>query len=742
VVTRFGLDATRYVEFSYLCYLNLDDKFVQNYVQFHLGTEKPIIVGRIKAHADFWEKLHPPPWLMDTIRGGVKVPFDNLPPRIVLPNNKSAVTREIIPWVRSTIKEYLEFGFIEEVAEIPFCVSPLQVKDTGGKLALICDMSLLNDYVQKAKFKLEDWEVMFHYSRDAAYGIKFDLKKFYHEIDICPADQKYFGFMYKMDPEQDAKYFVWKTLPYGYTRAPFIARALMKPLIAKWRRLGGLVVVFYDDGMLVSKDREFLEKLAIEVQCDLLEAGLVPGVDKCIWSPVQVLAWNGLQFDFVQMGIRILEKRIRLTTECIMCLLALWPKVTFRQIAKVVGQLGSMHPVMRGITQIRTKMLQTFVNIRHYKNLSWEGLIVADYPPLFLEAKKELRFWLDHILNKNFRPFQEQAAQVIAWVDASDVAIGGFAARLLADMPSTVPLTADNWLLDGGGALRRLHSSVTLQADVVPWQEPPHVQVRDMADLNPALVRKTFFVHRNLDYAERAVDSNERELLAAVQLLRSCGRYWSGLTVTLYFDNMNAAIITTKGSQKPRLQKYAVQIFELTQKLKIELHAIWIPRDLNFVADSISRVIDFDDHAVTSEFFTQVCGVTGVTPGVDRFADDRNKKLPVFFSAVYSPGTRGVDAFNFAWNDAVNWIFPPVKLIARALYHLKATKAAALFLVPQWKNSYYYPILLQQKCQPCFRGCWVFSGPNMFLQGADASSFFGPHFKGNVEIWYLNYTLY
>jgi len=40
---------------------------------------------------------------------------------------------------------------------------------------------------------------------------------------------------------------------------------------------------------------------------------------------------------------------------------------------------------------------------------------------------------------------------VIAWVDASDVAIGGFAARLLADMPSTVPLTADNWLLDGGG---------------------------------------------------------------------------------------------------------------------------------------------------------------------------------------------------------------------------------------------------------------------------------------------------
>jgi len=202
--------------------------------------------------------------------------------------------------VRNTIREYLDFGFIEEVTEIPFCVSPLQVKDTGGKKALICDMSLLNEYVQKAKFKLEDWEVMFAYAQNATCGIKFDLKKFYHEIDICTADQKYFGFMYKMDPDQDAKYFVWKTLPYGYTRAPFVARAIMKPLIAKWRRLGGLVVVFYDDGMLVSHDKVLLEKIAIEVQCDLLQAGLVPGVDKCIWSPTNILEWNGLKFDFVR----------------------------------------------------------------------------------------------------------------------------------------------------------------------------------------------------------------------------------------------------------------------------------------------------------------------------------------------------------------------------------------------------------------------------------------------------------
>jgi len=236
VAHRFNLDDSRYEEFSYLCYLDIQDPYIANYVGFHLGHQKPVIVGRIKAHKRFWEGLNPPQWLLDTIGSGVKVPFDDLPPRIVLPNNKSASTKEMVPWVRSTIKEYLEFGFIAEVQEIPYCISPLQVKDTGGKLALICDMSLLNKSVTKAKFKLEDWQVMFDYAKTATCGIKFDLKKFYHEIDIAVEDQKYFGFMYKMAAGEEARYFVWKTLPYGYTRAPYVARALMKPLITRWRR--------------------------------------------------------------------------------------------------------------------------------------------------------------------------------------------------------------------------------------------------------------------------------------------------------------------------------------------------------------------------------------------------------------------------------------------------------------------------------------------------------------------------
>jgi hypothetical protein len=84
-------------------------------------------------------------------KNGVKIPFTEIPPRIVLPNNKSALDIHKAQWIRETLLGYLRFGFIEKVSVIPYCIMPLQIKDTGGKTALTYDMSVLNDYVEKKK---------------------------------------------------------------------------------------------------------------------------------------------------------------------------------------------------------------------------------------------------------------------------------------------------------------------------------------------------------------------------------------------------------------------------------------------------------------------------------------------------------------------------------------------------------------------------------------------------------------
>jgi hypothetical protein len=96
-----------------------------------------------------------------------------------------------------------------------------------------------------------------------------------------------------MEDGKEPEMFVWSTMPYGYTRAPFIAKELIKPLVAKWRRLDAKIVVFYDDGMAVSDNYEYLKRLSLQINCDLLRAGLVPGICKCIWDPIVKVDWNG-----------------------------------------------------------------------------------------------------------------------------------------------------------------------------------------------------------------------------------------------------------------------------------------------------------------------------------------------------------------------------------------------------------------------------------------------------------------
>jgi len=207
-------------------------------------------------------------------------------------------------------------------------------------------------------------------------------------------------------------------------------------------------------------------------------------------------------------------------------------------------------------------------------------------------------------------------------------------------------------------------------------------------------------------------------------------------------DNINAVTICKKGSPKCRLQKYAEKISKICLAHNIDLRPVWIPRDLNFVADYLSNCYDFDDHQITMEFFAQITKTTKVLPIVDRFACDRTRKVPVFYSATYCPGTSGVDAFNYDWGvGGLNWIFPPLKMIARVLSHLELCKSAGLILIPQWKNAYFYPLLDALKGTPAFKGRWIFGGHNVFIQGSDKTSYFGPSYNGNVEIWHIDFSM-
>jgi hypothetical protein len=544
--------------------------------------------------------------------------------------------------------------------------------------------------------------------------------------------------MYQMEEGMPHTYFVWATVPYGYTRAPFIAKSLMKPLVTKWRKLGCKIVVFYDDGMAVGQSEQLLKKQSLQIQCDLLRAGLVPGVTKCIWEPCRTVQWNGLIFDFDKKGIAIMQHRVDHMTEKIEQLLEAWPKVTFRQVSQFLGQLNSMHAVLEGKAMICAKNLQTIVNIRHFRDLSWEKVIVADYEPLFELARKELIFWKENIVQLNFRLFTEPTPSCVGWVDASDHAIGGILAILSDISHGQIPITMDNWVLDGAGVLPIVRNCAKLQVDNFPTG-PRIVQDHD---LDPDTVKKLYVVHRNLTYAEKAMDSNERELLAAIELILGCAEVLRNTVFTLHFDNMNAAGILEKGSSKFRLQNYAKFCFNICRDYNITLKTVWIPRCLNNAADFLSKMVDYEDYTVQHWFYQLAIQLSGFVPNFDRFANNWNAKCENFNSLTYCVGSKGVNAFSYSWGGkAKNWLFPPPRLIMQTVLQLEKSAGKGLLLVPQWKSSAFYPFLKEYLSSPALKNRWILSGKNVFRKGMDNSSCFGPDFSANVELWMFDFNL-
>jgi RNase H-like domain found in reverse transcriptase len=240
--------------------------------------------------------------------------------------------------------------------------------------------------------------------------------------------------------------------------------------------------------------------------------------------------------------------------------------------------------------------------------------------------------------------------------------------------------------------------------------------------------------------AEKATSSTERELLAVIYFLQGLGHKFVGQKITIHTDSNNVAIICDKGSKKPKLQAYAKLIIDLTILFKIELSVKWIPRDINMVADFISQELDYTDYEIVPEMFSSVCNAFQLIPETDCFANNSNAKCPYFYSATYSPGCVGVDAYSYDW--AVNglcWIFTAPDQIIRALLHAEQCKANVLLLVPQWRNSSFYPVLNEYRRKAAFRKCLVFNGSNAFKSNTDISSYFGPNYVGHFEVYHFNF---
>ena len=102
-----------------------------------------------------------------------------------------------------------------------------------------------------------------------------------------------------------------------------------------------------------------------------------------------------------------------------------------------------------------------------------------------------------------------------------------------------------------------------------------------------------------------------------------------------FTDNQNVVSIVNGRDRVEQLQSLALEIFASCATNSISLEMKWIPRDLNTVADCLSRIIDFDDYALNDDIF-RMLDVRWGPHSVDRFACNYNTKLARFNSGFIS----------------------------------------------------------------------------------------------------------
>ena len=74
---------------------------------------------------------------------------------------------------------------------------------------------------------------------------KFDLKSYYHNVDIYPEHDKHLRFQW--DIGGVTGYYVFAVLPLGSSTACYIFTKLMRPLVRYWHGWGLKAIVYLDD---------------------------------------------------------------------------------------------------------------------------------------------------------------------------------------------------------------------------------------------------------------------------------------------------------------------------------------------------------------------------------------------------------------------------------------------------------------------------------------------------------------
>ena len=188
---------------------------------------------------------------------------------------------------------------------------------------------------------------------------------------------------------------------------------------------------------------------------------------------------------------------------------------------------------------------------------------------------------------------------------------------------------------------------------------------------------------------------NKKELEAAYRSLENMMQM--GDYVNLFLDSRTSVAFVNRqgGTRSSALCRTALDLWELVLARDGWVKANWLPRELNQVADMLSKSAIDTWEVSLSAVVTKRLFSKWFYPSMDMFAS-RQSHVTTRYCSWY-PDSQAVarDAFSMMKWPETCYCFPPVPMISLMLDKIQQDRVQAIIVVPKWPVSVWWPRVLE-----------------------------------------------
>lgn len=533
------------------------------------------------------------------------------------------------------VQEMEARGVIECVDRVALqIISPIfLVQKDLDKFRFILNLKSVNQSLTYQKFKMENLSSALLLLNKGCWCAKIDLADAYYSLKIHPRHRRYLGFHW------NGQFYWFLRMPNGLSQAPRRFSKLMRKVVGRLRAMGIVLVIYLDDILLISRDRDRLVQQLSVARELLLSLGFVINERKSTPEPVQQVQFLGFVLNTAAMTISLPEeKRESLRAQCVAVLSA--AETSARDLARLIGGLHAADPAIK-IARLHYRALQR-LKISASRRRGWLDRMVQLTP----EARVELKWWIHYLARDrpvDLMPVTVEDAPIEVFTDSSLTMWGGFCR--------------------GEGVQGR-------------WSDRAQMCHINLLELRAAhKVLKHFF-------------GNARDLSILLRI--------DNMVAMHYIRKMG-------GTKSCLLSQAALDLWEWLLERNLSLTAEYIPTGLNSAADLMSRQkVSDQGYSLHPRVYQMVVNKWG-NPILDLFASSWNTKTRDYVSWGFDPKAVGQDALahQTVWPPrGLLYAYPPTCLVTRTLRKLDRGSSVMILIAPEWPTQCYYPLLLERSLEP------------------------------------------